>query len=333
MLYIRGVAQQVVDKQQLKEVLESAQKILIVSGTEHSLDKVTAMLALGQALETRGKEVALLAEDLNLTLLKNIPESTQISESIEPRSLRISINYGSTPVENINYENREGVFDIYLTPYSATLSKDQIDINYTGLDYDLILCIGASSLKNLGKVTEQYPQAIEETLIVNIDNGEDNTMFGRINLIDPSSETKAQLAYDIIKLLETPLNALIASLLLTGVMEKTKTMRENVSPRLLKFSALLLDKDAQWEKAMQTAADFLAQRPIKQETIRLPESPPETGPVEPPTEAPVVIPEEKAIESVPRVPLAHKIEPETEEDYLAVEPPGTTQASEENSIR
>lgn len=320
--------QQIVDNQQLKDIIKSARRILLVSGIEHNLDKITAMIALGQALEAKEKKITLMAEGLDKSLLVKIPEAEGIAETLEPRSLRISIKYGSLPVEKINYESREGVFELYLAPYTGTFSKDQIEFDYTGLDYDLILTIGATTLKDLGSITQQYSQALENTLVVNIDNNEENSMFGKINLIDPSAETRAQLVYDVIKSLGSPINAITASLLLAGVMEKTKTLREDVSPRLLKFSALLLDKNADWKRVMQAATDFISQKPISQPLVSTKETKreQETELPERPLEQVKEITEEA---TKPVIPLAQKVEPTTE----VPSPKGPPVEDETESIR
>ncbi|MBU1110020.1 hypothetical protein KKB83_00115 [Patescibacteria group bacterium] len=245
---------QVTDSQQLKEIINGAQDILLVSCPVHDLDKIVSLLALRKALEARGKKTTLLAEGLNKDQFEHIPDMDSLLLETEPRSLRIGIRYDNTPVDKINYENQEGIFEVILSPYSGDFSKEQIEFSYTGLSHDLIFVLGAQDIGSLGTLYDQHKLTLEKNLLVNIDNDDQNTLFGKINLVDTSAETKAQLVHSIINSLGEGFSSEVATLLLTSIMEKTQIMHKDVSSRLLRFSALLLDKNADWKKALEYAA-------------------------------------------------------------------------------
>ncbi|OQX50391.1 hypothetical protein B5M47_03845 [candidate division CPR3 bacterium 4484_211] len=279
--------QQIFDTQQLNKIIDSSQNILVISGDEHNFDKISSVLALRQVLKGQGKSVRALAENLDASRFSAVPGISDISSCLEPRTLRVLINYGSEAVEKINYDNREGVFEVIMSPFEGEFSKDKIDLVYSGLDYDLIFAIGASTVEDLGAVYRQHAQVFKNIVVVNIDTDAANTMFGKINVVDSSAETQAQLVYDVIKSLDAPFDSRIATLLLIGVMERTKRFNQDVSSRLLRFSASLLDKGANWQKAL---AAVLPSQPAK-------EKPAEQGEATP----------REDVSSKPIVPLAQKL--------------------------
>lgn len=241
--------QQIAHNDQLNEVLESSNKILLTCPRNPDLERLSSLLALHQALLLKDKDTFMFIEGLDSEESPDLPGIEKIESALESRSLELTINYDPSAVEKINYENEKGTFKLYFTPYVKSFNPDQVDIGYTGLDYDLIIVVGAQQLGDLGSIAKQYEETLDESIIVNIDNREENSMFGKLNLIDDTAETISQPIYDTIQALDIPVDKSIATLLLTGLMAKTEQLQKQVSPQLLRFGATLLDKSADWRKA------------------------------------------------------------------------------------
>ena len=261
--------QQINDFQQFKQVVDRAQKILLTTVTNPPLGTVTALLALGIGLEEYGKKVNFFSEGLLPQQFSFLPRAELLNSQLGPRSLCVAINYGREPVEKINYDNKEGRFEVYLTPFRGQFSPQQIEISYSGLDYDLIITLGAQQRVQLGRWTTDYASFLRQALIVNLDNSSENSLFGKINLVDAQAQTLAQLAYDSLKALGIPLEQEKATLLLAAVLEATQNMRQP-SPRLLRFSATLLDKKADWAQARQWVEEKLVSSAPVEEPASLP---------------------------------------------------------------
>ena len=103
----------------------------------------------------------------------------------------------------------------------------------------------AGSIDRLGELA--VPAAKAGTLIV-VDHHASNTGFGAINVIDPFSAASAQLVHELIGVLGWPLDAMVATCLLTGLVTDTGRFQySNTSPATMRAAADLVEAGARPE--------------------------------------------------------------------------------------
>lgn len=78
--------------------------------------------------------------------------------------------------------------------------------------------------------------------LLNIDHHHDNTLFGTVNLVDPSASCTAEIIWDLMRGLDVEPNTLIAEALYVALVTDTgRFMYENVGPRAHRMAAELID--------------------------------------------------------------------------------------------
>jgi phosphoesterase RecJ-like protein len=109
----------------------------------------------------------------------------------------------------------------------------------------VMVSFDAGSMDRLGELA--VPAAKAGTLIV-VDHHASNTGFGAINVIDPSSAASAQLVHELIGVLGWPLDAMVATCLLTGLVTDTGRFQySNTSPATMRAAADLVEAGARPE--------------------------------------------------------------------------------------
>ncbi len=84
-------------------------------------------------------------------------------------------------------------------------------------NYDLIIVSGCSTLERTN-----HPQILSLDLpIINFDHHPDNKNYGKVNVVDSTKSSVAELMYDFLMWAQWPLNQQIATCLLTGIITDT----------------------------------------------------------------------------------------------------------------
>jgi bifunctional oligoribonuclease and PAP phosphatase NrnA len=109
----------------------------------------------------------------------------------------------------------------------------------------VMVTFDAGSADRLGEL-EKVAQAA--TTLVVIDHHVTNTGFGHINLIDPDAAATAEMVVDLLDALGWPVDAEVASALLTGLVTDTGRFQySNTTPRTLRAAARMVEAGARPE--------------------------------------------------------------------------------------
>lgn len=90
-------------------------------------------------------------------------------------------------------------------------------------EYDLIICLDASSPDRMGRVYQ--PEKHEKIPLLVIDHHFTNTHFGQINWVDSSAAATCQMLVQLAHALDVPLSGALAECLLTGIVTDTLCFR------------------------------------------------------------------------------------------------------------
>jgi phosphoesterase RecJ-like protein len=106
---------------------------------------------------------------------------------------------------------------------------------------DLLICVDSGDLDRLGFDASTLTAPPD----VNIDHHPTNTMFARVNIVDPVATASAEILYDMILALDLPLDLDVATNLLAGIVNDTIGFRTtNVTPKSLRTAADLVERGA-----------------------------------------------------------------------------------------
>lgn len=202
---------------QLKELINTAQTILIFFPSSPKEDVVKAALALRASLANiRGKEVSLLSPQLSK---EQGSEEVEIKTELGNKNLQISFPYSEGTVDKVSYDIDEATNRFYLLIQPSKgvkpLDYKQIEYAYTGAEADLVFLLGISDYEKLEHLYEGYENMYESATVVSINTYEAN--IGDIK-IDGSGKTGlSEVLVTFLEELALPLPADSATALLSGL--------------------------------------------------------------------------------------------------------------------
>ena len=109
--------------------------------------------------------------------------------------------------------------------------------------FDLVVSIDSSDLKRLG----HFPQmpSFGGVPLLNIDHHLTNLYFGDVNLVDPQASSAAEVVLRLLEYMSVPLDADVATCLLTGIVTDTRGFRtSNVTIQVMEAALQLMEAGA-----------------------------------------------------------------------------------------
>jgi len=135
--------------------------------------------------------------------------------------------------------SEDGVPDILRFLPGAELIRRETD----SLEFDLALVVDSGELSRVGETIQ--PLVRRARRIVNIDHHVVAGIFGDIRVLDSCAASTAEIVYELLQTLKTPITSQIATCLFTGIITDTGSFRfQNVTPSTLRVAANLLEAGA-----------------------------------------------------------------------------------------
>jgi len=104
---------------------------------------------------------------------------------------------------------------------------------------DLIIAVDVSDPNRFGKAYEHVPSL--NIPILNIDHHVTNTLFGTHNVVRTGAAATAEIVFDLLQDWGLPLDSLLATYLLTGIVTDTRSFStSSTTPRILDIAAQLM---------------------------------------------------------------------------------------------
>jgi len=198
-------------------LIDSANSILILLPTRPYLDQVAAGLALYLAL-AGNKEVSISCPTPMVVEFNRLVGVNRITSEPGNKNLTIKFNsYQAENIERVSADSNNGVF--YLTvipkPGRASPSKEQVEVNYSGVAADLVILIGGRS--------EAHFPALSQNSLVGVKTVHIGTKVlpvssekGLLSLVRPGSSV-SEIVAEMIKENTFALNPDIATNLILGI--------------------------------------------------------------------------------------------------------------------
>ena len=120
--------------------------------------------------------------------------------------------------------------------------------------FDLLISLDCSDPERLGRFT-QVP-AFESAPLLNIDHHLTNLNFGDVNLVDTQASSTAEVVLQLLEYMAIPLDAALATCLLTGVVSDTRGFRtSNMTIQVMETALRLMKAGASLPYIMQHGLD------------------------------------------------------------------------------
>lgn len=245
-------------KQQTIELLRRAQKILILTHQNPDGDALGSLLALYLALGKLGKKVTAAVADLGHQSLKFLPALKELKQEIRAsEEMIITLDTSKVTDVKLGYRNRpeENKVDILVSPKEGRLTPADLSFTEGEGQFDAAVILDTPDLDRLGSLYEQNSELFYRVPTVNIDHHPSNDRFGKINWIDLTATSTAEILVSLLESLgrQTPLlDEDIATALLTGIIcDTTSFQNSNTTPKSFTVAAQLVATGARQQEIIK----------------------------------------------------------------------------------
>jgi nanoRNase/pAp phosphatase (c-di-AMP/oligoRNAs hydrolase) len=238
---------------QLKNQIEAAENILILTAEKTTRDAVAASWSFSHLLKSLGKKPTVLQVNAadSFSYLAS-PEKME-SEIKGARDFVLSFDTKRNKITDFRTENKIDSFDIYITPEKAAIDPRDFSFIPAKFKYDLVIVLGCQNLESLGSLSEKNSDLFFEVPIANIDNASANENFGQINLVDITASSVSEILANLFKSVwESLVSHDIAQSLLTGLVTATHNFQSrNTTPRTFLAASWLIEKGADQQEIIR----------------------------------------------------------------------------------
>jgi len=216
-----------------KQLINDSKNIYLIPSEEP--EAIVATLALFYTLKQQGKNVNLVLEALPENLKFLSPSLDFISY---PKNFVISVPNKVANISQVFYEKNDDALKIHLTLENGNIKKENIAFYFSEAKPDLIITLGVKDYsKELAGKLNSFGFLLDSP-IINIDNGQENKKFGKINIVENTS-----LAETIFNLSEN-ISKESANCILTGIVFYTDNFKKNLTADIFEMAGGLMKKGA-----------------------------------------------------------------------------------------
>jgi hypothetical protein len=220
---------------QLQDLFANAKDILIITREQPSIDGLASSLALYNQLSTardlqgKAKRVVMAIAGRNGTQYSLLPGHDKIVSELGLRDFVIGVNgYVENAIENVNWYVDKGRLNVVfksnpMVPMQFDLKN--LDPFYAGANFDVVVVVDTAQPTDLGNAYRQDPGMYSELPVVNISKDPANTRFGRVNIVDTTVGSVAELCYQLSQIIRLPLSSEVAGLFALGIQAGTNKMQ------------------------------------------------------------------------------------------------------------
>jgi phosphoesterase RecJ-like protein len=241
-------------KEQLKNQIESAEDILILTATRPSRDTIAASWALSHLLSNLEKKPVVLERDDTKNIFSFLakPEKTE-KEIRGARDFVLSFDTTRNKIIDFRTENKLGTFEIYITPEREAVDPRDFSFIPAKFKYDLVIILGCQSLDDLGEMREKNSDLFFEVPIANIDTASANENFGQVNLVDVTRSSISELLSDVFNdFWEKQTDRDTAQCLLAGLVAMTANFQSRATtPKTFLAASWLIEKGANQQEVVR----------------------------------------------------------------------------------
>lgn len=240
--------------EQAKRLIDKSNNILIVFKKSYTVDSLTSALAIFNMLKKKDKEVTIACDRFELESNRDFLKGVDLVKDklVNLRRFIINLHLKNVGVEEFSYDVNDNELKIYITPKNGFFEEKDITTGSSDFIYDLVVVIDSPDLESLGDLYEDNRELYYKVPIINIDHTTANDNFGQINLIDLKSVATSQVVYNFLKNNFDEISSDISTLLLSGVMTKTRAFKSSsITPDVLAVTSELISLGADRETVVK----------------------------------------------------------------------------------
>lgn len=229
--------------EKIKELVEKAKDILIVTHERPTADSMGASLALYLGFTSMGKKVTVACPDPMTVELSSFIAVNKVAQEISKKNFIISLDYTEGSIEKVSYNIEGNKFNLVIEPREGydSFAQDKVHFSNAGTSADLIITVDTIHLGGLKKLYESEKDLFASKPIINIDRHPNNSNFGQVNIVDPQASSTAEIVYAVMNSLAVSINQDVATNLLNAVYGATNSFsNQNVTVQAFEVAALAM---------------------------------------------------------------------------------------------
>lgn len=242
------------DLNQIQTLVNGAQRVLVLTHANPSVDAMGSALAIYLALLKMGKDVTVAMESQPLVEVSNLVGINNVKTSLSGKNLLITYKpYQLGDFEHVTYlgdETTGDTFKLTITPREGfTPDPKNFEFSYTGGSADLIFTVNTLEPAQLGALHDA--NLFGSVPVINIDNQDPNKDYGKFNLVEPDAVSCSEIVTFFLRAINAQLDTDIANNLYQGITQASSNFQsEKVTAATLEAAAICLRSGA---KPMGTA--------------------------------------------------------------------------------
>lgn len=208
---------------QLRELVSTAQSILVMLPSEAKLDQIASGMALTTCLEQAGKQVTLLSPTPLGLDQQSLGGISQVHTQLGNRDLTVSFDYHPEAVDKVSYhiDDQQQRFYLVIKPQKGQkpLDKSTVQFTYTGAEADIIFLIGIHDFDSLEQLYFGFEQLYQTAIVVTFHTFEPS--IGSFKLDASGTSSLSESMSVLLQGLGYPLIADAATNLLSAIERET----------------------------------------------------------------------------------------------------------------
>lgn len=241
-------------KQQFNLLIKKSKRILILTHINPEGDALGSTLALYLVLKNLDKEVTAVCQDPIPETFKFLPTISQIKQDFSGnKDFIVTIDISKVKPEKLKYKLEDNKLNIIITPKNGQFKPEDVSFEEGKYNYDLIIVLDCSNLDQIGKIYDKYVDLFYGVPIINIDHHATNEYFGKVNIVDLTATSVAEILVSLIESINPKfIDADIATCLLAGIITDTNSFKNsNTTPKSLTIAAQLVASGARQQEIIQ----------------------------------------------------------------------------------
>ena len=225
--------------------INDAHNILIALSSDPSVDEISAAIGLAMHLDRMGKRATAIYSGHTPNALEFLkPDETFETSADALQDFVIALS--KEKADHLRYKLDGDYVKIYITPYKARISEEDLEFSYGDYNVDLVLALGVANGIDLDSALREHGRIMHDASIINITTGNPGK-FGEIEWSNKAtssvSEMLANLLYNIDN--EVKIDPEEATAFLTGIVAATdRFSKANTTAATMEIASRLMDSGA-----------------------------------------------------------------------------------------
>ncbi len=261
----------------IKELLDKAGDVLLVTHEHPTFDSMGSTLALYLGLTGLGKKVTVACPDPMTVELSSFVGANKVVNTLGRKNFIISLDYVDGSIEKVSYNIEGNKFNLVIEPRPGfdNFSQDKVHYSYAGSGAGLIITVDTIHLGGLKKLYDEDKELYATKQVVNIDRHPNNAHYGSTNMVNPDASSTAEVVMPLLSGLGVALTEDIATNLFNALLGATNSFQNpNVTSEAYEAAATLVRAGAKrfaktistQEEAPVSGGESVANEPKRVET-------------------------------------------------------------------